>query len=106
MVEDGLAFAGLLAFSVVILALAAGLEHRLPRLPTLERLGDASYSIYLAHIFAVGAVAGLTLRLVDSSEPWIVGAILALAVGAGIAAGLILYRLVEEPMMRRLKRRG
>ncbi len=105
-VEEATAFGGLLLFVVSVLALAAGLEPRLPRLPLLERLGDASYSIYLVHIFAVGAVAGVALHMVGTSDPLIVGAILLLAIVGGLGAGWLLYRLVEEPMMRALRQRA
>ncbi len=105
-VEDEMAFIGMLAGATGVVALAVGLAPRLPRLAWLETLGDASYSIYLAHIFAVGAMAGLALHLLGTSDPVTVGFVVALAVAGGIAAGLILYRLVEEPMMRGLKKLG
>ncbi|WIY53645.1 acyltransferase [Devosia sp. YIM 151766] len=103
-VEDEMAFLGLLVFATIVVALAVGFGRLLPRIGLLERLGDASYSIYLVHIFAVGAVAGLALRLLGTDDPWIVGPILVAAIGFGLASGCLLYRLVEEPLMRGLKR--
>lgn len=102
--EDELAFAGLLAASIGFLSLAVGMEQDLPRLGWLEALGDASYSIYLVHIFAVGAIAGVALRFVGTGNPLVVGAVLLAAIMGGLAAGWALYRLLEEPLMRRLKR--
>lgn len=104
LVEDEVAFFGFLLASGGLVALAVGMAQYLPRIAWLESLGDASYSIYLAHIFAVGAVAGLTLRMLGTSDPLIVGLVLAIAIAGGIAAGWALYRLVEEPMMRRLRK--
>jgi Predicted acyltransferases len=103
-VEDVTAFLGLLAASVAVVALAVGLEGRLPRWRALVWLGDASYSIYLAHIFAVGAIAGLALRLLGTAEPWTVGAVIALAIAGGVAAGMLVHRWIEAPLMRRLRR--
>lgn len=105
-VEEAGAFVGMLLFAVPLLALAAGFGPNVPRLAVLERLGDASYSIYLVHIFAVGAIAGFALRLIGMSNPWITSAIVMAAIVGGVIAGWILYRLVEEPLMRRLNRRA
>ncbi len=103
-VEEFGAFVGMLLFVVPLLAIAAGFGPNVPRLAILERLGDASYSIYLIHIFAVGAIVGFALRLIGMSNPWITGTIILAAIAGGLAAGWVLYRLAEEPLMRRLKR--
>ncbi|ODT71337.1 MAG: hypothetical protein ABS75_08675 [Pelagibacterium sp. SCN 63-23] len=102
--EDALAFAGLLAASIGLLALSVGMEQSLPRLSWLEALGDASYSIYLVHIFAVGAIAGVALRLVGTDNPLVVAAVLLAAIAGGLGAGWVLYRTLEQPLMRALKR--
>ncbi|MBJ3785148.1 acyltransferase family protein [Devosia sediminis] len=103
-VEDASAFLGFLAFACAAVALFVGLEHRLPRVRLLEQLGDASYSIYLVHIFAVGAVAGVLLRLVDDGNGLVVGGAVALAIAGGLVLGWMLYTLVEKPLMSRLRR--
>lgn len=103
-VEDGTAFLGLLTFSTAAVALAVGFEPKLPRLVMLERLGDASYSVYLAHIFAVAGFAGMALRFVGQEDGLAVSGAIAVAVIGGIALGLMLYETVEKPMMRRLRR--
>ncbi|ODT81654.1 MAG: hypothetical protein ABS76_10880 [Pelagibacterium sp. SCN 64-44] len=102
--EDGLAFIGLLLFAAVLVALAAGMERSLPRLPLLEKLGDASYSIYLTHIFVVAGVVGVVRLLFGADNPWIVWGAAMAAIPVGIAAGCLLYRLIEEPLLRRLRR--
>lgn len=63
-------------------------------------LGDASYSIYLWHGLGIsvtamiGRVLGLPLALT-----------FAVAIGAGIAGGVLSYLIVERPLMRLLGRR-
>lgn len=103
-VEDESAFLGLLIFACVVVALFVGFEERLPRLKLLEQLGDASYSIYLAHIFAVAAVAGLLLKVLEPGNMAVVAMAIVLAIVAGLGLGWMLYTLVEKPLMSRLKR--
>lgn len=103
-VEDETAFLGFLAFASSAVALFVGLESRLPRLKLLEILGDASYSIYLAHIFAVAAIAGVLLNMLEPGNELVVGGAVALAIAGGLIAGWALYMLVEKPLMTRLRR--
>ena len=102
-VEDESAFLGFLAFACTVLVLSVGFERYLPRLGLLERLGDASYSIYLVHIFAVAAIAGLLLNLLGSGGGAVTVAAVILAVAGGLGLGWLLYVLVERPMMARLR---
>ncbi|WP_297111782.1 acyltransferase [uncultured Devosia sp.] len=103
-VEDETAFLGFLACATAATALFVGVEARLPRLPMLERLGDASYSIYLVHIFAVGAFAGVMLKLLGHDNPVVAGGAVAMAIAGGLVAGWACYAMVEKPLMRRLRR--
>lgn len=62
----------------------------------LERLGDASYSIYLTHIFALTAMRKLWTALGLAAHPFgyvLAGTGLALLVGYGV------YRGVERPLV-------
>jgi exopolysaccharide production protein ExoZ len=66
--------------------------------PILMALGDASYSIYLTHIFTLGALRIVWVRFVPvaslgSSLAW-----LALAVPVCALTGYACYRLVEKPI--------
>ncbi|PSJ61616.1 acyltransferase family protein [Pseudaminobacter soli (ex Li et al. 2025)] len=63
-------------------------------------IGDASYSIYLWHTFAISVVAKLATAL--SLSVWIA---LPLAVLGGVAIGIAGYELLEKPIARALKRR-
>jgi peptidoglycan/LPS O-acetylase OafA/YrhL len=62
-------------------------------------LGAASYSLYLVHPFALIAVEKLAGKLGLLEGPSLL-ATLAVAVSAMIAAGILLYRLVELPIQR------
>lgn len=55
---DPFAFVGLVCFAGLILVVAVAREDKGPKLRLLEYLGDASYSIYLAHIFAIAIIGG------------------------------------------------
>jgi len=89
-----------LAMTAIVYA-AIGLEVRFgarsPR--SLVFVGDASYSVYLIHVAVLGLI-GLGLEhVVGRSLPVHALALVVLA-AAGVAAGLLLYRLVEEPLLR------
>jgi exopolysaccharide production protein ExoZ len=87
---------GLPATAIVGGALSIERAGRWPKLPWLERLGDASYALYLSHRLAI---TGACLAL--AALPLIV--ILPAAVLAAVAAGLALHWLVERPLLKALK---
>jgi exopolysaccharide production protein ExoZ len=88
---------------------ALGLEGagRLPRWPALKLLGDASYSIYLAHGLALSAAfrIGEGLDLPTAVQLW-------LGIPFAVLAGLLCHLLVEKPLLalfhgrRRRRERG
>jgi peptidoglycan/LPS O-acetylase OafA/YrhL len=69
----------------------------------LLSLGDASYSIYLVHGFVVPAIGVGIIAL-----HWDNATAQALTVGAclvaGSLAGWAVHRLIEQPMLLRMKR--
>lgn len=105
LMEDSSAFVGFLAFSASAVLIAVRFEGRLPRLAWLEALGNASYSIYLVHIFAVALMAGVALHFLGPDVPGIVPVVTVLAIAGGLWFGLLLYRFVEKPLMRVLRKR-
>lgn len=86
---------------------AANLELRdrirVPRL--LEGLGDASYSIYLAHGPAM-AFAAIILARVDAARGLAPLTITALLVATGLAVGLAFHLIVERPLLGLLRPRA
>lgn len=89
---------GLGAPALLICAGALVVEARygLRRWRAARLLGDASYSIYLVHPIVLGLLMPLALRV-----PWWFAAPVTMA--AAIAAGLLVYRSVEQPLFRLLR---
>ncbi|MDG2523193.1 acyltransferase [Caulobacter segnis] len=84
--------------AVLIVTAALSFEEaRIFRLPILQRMGDASYSIYLTHIL----VAPLVARLIWPGLPWIfIPAMLLVAA----LCGLICHQCVEKPLIEGARR--
>ena len=76
-----------------VLALEAG--RRIRFVPAAVLLGDASYSIYLWHTFAISVVAKVGASM--GSAPV---AVFAAAVAGGIIVGILGYRLLERPVQQ------
>ena len=81
-----------------------GLEsaRALKPIALLHYLGDASYSVYLFHLFAVGAGWAIAHRLwPDSTAEYlsVAAATGAIALGVGLAA----HHLFERPLLRMQK---
>jgi exopolysaccharide production protein ExoZ len=70
----------------------------IPKLSWMQRLGDASYAIYLCHTFS----APLVLRVVGFERPWL---FIPLTVVTGVGTGLACHSLVERPVTGWLRRR-
>ena len=98
--EDGYAFIGLVAFASSLVLLAVRVERSLPRIALLEHIGDASYSIYLVHIYEVAVLSGLAFKLLDPTNLWADYLVGAVSIVGGTVAGLLLYRFVEQPVLR------
>jgi len=100
LIEDSSAFSGFLAFATAAVLIAVRFEGKIPRIPWLESLGNASYSIYLVHIFAVALMAGVGLHLLGPNVPGVLPVVTVLAIAGGLWFGLLLYRYVEKPLVR------
>jgi exopolysaccharide production protein ExoZ len=71
-------------------------SYGVPLRPLLKLLGDASYSIYLSHIFTVATVLALLRYTVLAPYSPL------LAIPLSLAAGVAVYWLLERPMRRGL----
>ncbi|MGC1548963.1 MAG: acyltransferase [Rhodanobacter sp.] len=86
--------------ALIILGLVRG-EAARPRSihSVLRTIGDASYSIYLSHLFVIKLAAHLWARSGMNQTPWshLVFAFMALAASA--VAGVASYRWLERPLL-------
>lgn len=86
----------------VVLALARAPDRWVDHAPPLfAYLGDASYSIYLFHMFAIGVVYAIASRVAPAG--WDAVVAVAAAIG-GTAAGAFVYAFIESPMTRAIHR--
>lgn len=100
LVEDGLAFVGFLALASAMVLVAVRYEASLPQIKLFEQIGDASYSIYLVHIYEVAILAGLAFRLLDPADLWADYLVATVSIIFGTLAGILIYRYVEQPTLR------
>lgn len=84
--------------ALAIVAGAVGLEEngRLPVVPGLRALGDASYSLYLTHLLLLTG-----LRPVLRPLPGLVA--VPTGIAASVALGFAVHRLIERPLHRALR---
>jgi exopolysaccharide production protein ExoZ len=100
---DVAAFAGFVLFSGAVLALGLRAETRLPANRLLLEIGDASYAMYLVHMFVVGALSAVAFRLLPfSSVAADIGVIVACLL-ASTAAGIAVHRLIELPLLQLMR---
>lgn len=97
---------GLLAplFAVLVYALARGqgVLSRALSVRVLERLGTASFALYILHIpLAAWVERGFAMAGVQPPQPWYFVIYAALTTGAS----LVVHACVEEPMRRIVRRR-
>jgi|ERR1700678_367010 len=69
----------------------------------LLALGDASYSIYLTHLFALGGLRVVWMNLSSQPSPASAVAFMVVALVICATAGWIWYRLIERPLTSRLR---
>lgn len=72
---------------------------------TLHLLGDASYSIYLTHILALGVFRVVWAKTVSLDvNGWQMGAFLVLGMAVCTVTGLVFHLVIEKPLTRFLNR--
>jgi peptidoglycan/LPS O-acetylase OafA/YrhL len=69
----------------------------------LTRVGDASYSLYLTHVFVLNLAYKIWTMIVGEKLP--ASAFLGASILVSILIGLMVYQLVERPMTNFLQRR-
>ncbi len=83
--------------SITLLVLPKGAEY-VPAPKWSIMLGDASYTIYLSHPFAIGAItqAVLLMGWQGSLSPWLIFWTIFVV---SIIGGLIAYQIIEKPLL-------
>lgn len=97
-----LLFWGLDGVGVALCALVGPSKHDDDAASLWETLGDASYSIYLVHLFALTIVAKVWASLFHWQAPWL---FVLVAPAAGIVAGYVAWRWIERPVTHWLRGR-
>jgi exopolysaccharide production protein ExoZ len=95
---------GLPAAMIVTGALALERAQAVPHWPGLQKIGDASYSLYLVHPMVLSAGEQLWRHAVRGGglAAWLVFSVPALILS--VAAALLFYRVLERPCTRLLSR--
>jgi exopolysaccharide production protein ExoZ len=89
---------------IVVAALMFENSRVLPRLNIMHLLGDASYSIYLSHLFILPIVRKLWLKviIVQPTIDQIISYVL-LCILISSIIGIIIHKLIEKPMTKYLR---
>lgn len=93
------AYGALLAGSAALVRATTAMEAQLPHWPWLERLGDASYSLYLSHIFAIGVVVVVATKLIPVGGALGYGIVVTCASAASVFAGFLIHLWLEKPLL-------
>lgn len=94
--------AGVPAAIIVLGVLASSRSMRWPT--WLIQLGDSSYSLYLTHIFVLGALRAISGKLLSGQpEPWWGWIFMAAALVSSVSIGYVVYRAIERPLTMRLQ---
>ena len=87
------------ALSIVLFGLNHEAAGEVTRVQSLKYIGDISYSVYLFHLFSVGAIWAISKRLFDIHQPLVYLGCATLAILAGLAAGLVCHHFIEKPFL-------
>ena len=97
---------GLPAAAIVAGAVAFETRSDSFQKPFLQFVGDASYSIYLVHVFPVAILRVIWPRIgLEMSGAWSFAAFLLTSAVLSIAAGAVSYYLVEKTSLKFLRRK-
>jgi len=86
--------------ALLIVQAVVMLEDRISPPKALLSIGDASYSLYLCHVFAIQALARIFIQWGFRDLGWMVAESL---IGS-ILASLLLYRFIEKPLLNRKRK--
>jgi exopolysaccharide production protein ExoZ len=92
-------FAGQLMWAACLVLLSLIAENKLRRLNLLEQLGNASYALYLSHIFVIGAVSYVADRVIGHVYPGTVFLISFISIVASCSTSIVIYNYLEKPLL-------
>jgi exopolysaccharide production protein ExoZ len=87
------------ALSIVLLGLNYEAVGQIAYIRPFKYIGDISYSVYLFHLFSVGAIWAVAKRLFDIHQPFAYLGCAALVILAGLASGAVCHHFIERPFM-------
>lgn len=100
-----ISFVGQVMWAASLLHLGLILEPKLKHWSLLEELGDASYALYLSHIFVIGAVAYLARRTIGYEHPATVLLVSVVSIVTACIASLVIHQMIEKPILLALNGR-
>lgn len=87
------------ALSIVLFGLNHEAAGEVTHVKSLKYVGDISYSVYLFHLFSVGAIWAVSKRLFDIHQPLVYAGCAIFAILAGLAAGAVCHHFIERPFL-------
>lgn len=92
--------------AIMIVAATVSLERhgKVPPVSIPDELGNASYSIYLIHIYVIAALRITLGAIVSNPAPPVIAGFVVLSVVASGWIGILVYRWFEIPAVRLAKR--
>ena len=98
-------FAGQALWGASLLYLGLALEPKIKRWRLLEQLGDASYALYLSHIFVIGAVVYIAKQTIGYQNSVIVIFISIVSIISACVASLVIFNVIEKPIIHIFSRK-
>ncbi|MGY8661253.1 acyltransferase [Bradyrhizobium sp. UFLA05-109] len=93
------------AMTIVVAVIWAEEAGRLPVVPAFRFLGDASYSLYLFHFFAMAAAWAIGRKLFGPVSAFNYAPLAVAAIAAGLTAGCLAYWYLERPILNWTRQR-
>ena len=87
------------ALSIVLFGLNHEAAGEVTYIKLFRYIGDISYSIYLFHIFSVGAIWAISKRFLDIHQPLVYLGCATLVILSGFASGLVCHHFIEKPFL-------
>jgi exopolysaccharide production protein ExoZ len=87
------------ALSIVLFGLNCEAASQVAYIKVFKYIGDISYSVYLFHIFSVGAIWAVAKRFFDIHQPLAYLGCATLVILVGLASGLVCHHFIERPFL-------